>query len=112
MGNIISSGKYHIIDTLKIKVTTIQKILDENNNGIFTDFLTIDTEGLDLAILKTIDYKNNAPKVICVEAADYSQIGAGVCRTELSEFMEDNGYYEYANTNLNAIMVKRDFWFI
>jgi hypothetical protein len=67
---------------------------------------------MDLDILKTIEYTVNAPKVICVEAADYSPIGAGKRRTELIDFLIINGYYEYANTNLNAIMVKKDFWFI
>jgi FkbM family methyltransferase len=108
----ITTGKYFITNTLKIKVTTIQNILCEYNNGVFPDFLTIDAEGLDFEILKTIDYANNAPKVICVESADYSPIGAGKRRTELIDFLIQNGYYEYANTNLNAIMVKRDFWFI
>ena len=108
----IATGKYHHINTLKIKVTTIQKILDEFNNGVFPDFLTLDAEGLDFEILETIDYINSAPKVICVEAADYSPIGAGKRRTELIDFLVSKGYYEYANTNLNAIMVKKDFWFI
>jgi FkbM family methyltransferase len=108
----ISTGKYHITNTLKIKISTIQNILDEFTKGFFPDFLSIDVEGMDLEILKTIDYKTNAPKVICVEAADYSPIGAGERRSELIDFLAQNGYYEYANTNLNAIMVKRDFWFI
>ena len=108
----IATGKYRIRETLKIKVTTIQKILNEFNNGVFPDFLTIDAEGMDFEILRTIDYTNNAPKVICVEAAEYSPIGAGERRTELIDFLVSQGYYEYANTNLNAIMVNRDFWFI
>jgi len=108
----IATGKYHITDTIKVKITTIQKIIDKHNNGVFPDYLTIDTEGMDLEILKTIDYSQNAPKVICVEAADYSPIGAGERRTELIDFLVSKGYYEYASTNLNAIMVMRDFWFI
>jgi FkbM family methyltransferase len=108
----IQNGKYQLIKTIKVKVTTIQKILDKYNNGIFPDFLTIDVEGMDYEILQTIDYLKNAPKVICVEAADYSSIGAGKRRTELIDFLVSKGYYDYANTNLNAIMVKCDFWFI
>lgn len=108
----IATGKYHITKTLQIEVTTIQKILDKFSNGVFPDYLTIDAEGMDLDILKTINYTVNAPKVICVEAADYSPVGAGERRTELIDFLVQKGYYEYANTNLNAIMVKKDFWFI
>lgn len=108
----INTGKYFITERRKIKTTTINKILESYRNGIFPDLLSIDVEGMDFDILKTIDYSNNSPKVICVEAADYSPIGAGERRAELIEFLIQNGYYEYANTNLNSIMVKRDFWFI
>jgi len=110
--NILATGKYHITETKKIKVTTIQNILNEYNITEFPDFLTLDTEGMDLEILKTIDYKSNGPKVICVEIAHYSPKGTGARKTELVDFLSSNGYYEYANTNLNAIMVKRDFWFV
>lgn len=108
----ISTGIYHITNVLKINVTTIQKILDEFSNGVFPDFLTIDAEGMDFEILRTIDYTRSPPKVICVEAAEYSPVGSGERRIELIDFLVQKGYYEYANTNLNAIMVKRDFWFI
>lgn len=94
----------------KIKLTTVEKILDEYCDGVFPDILSIDVEGLDFQILKTIDFANNSPKIICVEAAEYSPIGAGARRTEMIDFLVENGYYEYANTNLNAIMVKDSFW--
>jgi len=94
----------------KVKLTTVKKILDEYCDGVFPDILSIDVEGLDFQILKTIDFENNSPKIICVEAAEYSPIGAGARRTELIDFLVAQGYYEYANTNLNAIMVKESFW--
>jgi FkbM family methyltransferase len=109
--NLISNG-HEIEEITKVKVSTLSKILEEYCGNKFPDFLSIDVEGLDLDILKSIDFEITAPKVICVEAADYSPIGAGERRVELLDFLVSKGYYEYANTNLNAIMVKRDFWFI
>lgn len=94
-----------------IKLTTVSHVLDTYCNGIFPDFLSLDVEGMDFEILKSIDYKKSSPKVICVEAAEYSPNGAGKRRDELIDFLASKGYYEYANTNLNAIMVRRDFWF-
>jgi FkbM family methyltransferase len=110
--NMEKTGKYWIAETKKIRVTTISEILQEYRNGIFPDFLSLDVEGMDLEILKSIDYLKSSPKVICVEAAEYSPIGAGNRRTELIDFLSQQGYLEYANTNLNAIMVKKDFWLI
>jgi hypothetical protein len=37
-------------------------------------------------------------------------MGAGARRIDLIEFLVSKYYIEYANTNLNAIMVKREFW--
>ncbi len=107
----VSVGKKYA-SSAKIQLTTVEKILNDHFEGCFPDFLSIDVEGLDFEILKSINYTNNSPKVICVEAAEYSVHGSGARRSELIDFLIMKGYYEYANTNLNAIMVRRDFWFI
>ena len=96
----------------KIKLTTIDEILKKYFNNQFPDFMSIDVEGMDFQILKSINFEISYPKIICVEAAEYSPIGAGARRNELIDFLVTKGYYEYANTNLNAIMVKKEFWFI
>lgn len=93
-----------------IQVLSIQFIVDKYNKGVFPDFLSIDVEGLDFEIIKTIDFKRSYPKVICVEAAEYSPVGAGKRKEELIHFLSEQGYLEYANTNLNAIMVRHEFW--
>ena len=98
-------------DVQKVKLTTVASVIDNHCGGVFPDFLTIDVEGMDFQILKSINFESSKPKVICVEAAEYSPIGAGERRTELIQFLVSKGYYEYANTNLNAIMVDREFWF-
>jgi FkbM family methyltransferase len=95
-----------------IKVVTIKTILEAHFSNSPPDLLSIDVEGLDFQILASIDYNRYAPKIICVEAAEYSPIGSGVRRNELIDFLKEQGYYEYANTNLNAIMVLKHFWFI
>ncbi len=96
----------------KIKVIELQKIINNYSKGIFPDIMTIDVEGMDFSILELINYEISSPKVVCVEAAEYSPIEAGKRRSELIDFLVSKGYYEYANTNLNAIMVRKDFWFI
>ena len=96
----------------KIQVKTIHNILLNHCNEKFPDFLSIDIEGKDLEVLSSINFEISSPKVICVEAAEYSPIGAGRRRSELVDFLISKGYYEYANTNLNSIMVEKNFWFI
>lgn len=107
----IENGK-RLQEIKKIKLTTIDKLIDKYCGGIFPDFLTIDVEGLDLDIIKSINFEKGFPKIICVEAAEYSPTGSGARRNELIDHLVGQGYYEYANTNLNAIMVKKEFWFV
>ena len=95
-----------------VRLTTLDKILAIHRQGIFPDFLSLDVEGLDLAILATIDFERSWPKIICVEAAEYSPKGTGKRRSALIDFLVARGYHEYANTNLNAIMVRNQFWFV
>lgn len=106
------SGGQALKEIKKIKLTTVASVLEKYCNNHFPDFLSIDVEGMDFQILKSIDFEKSKPKVICVEAAEYSPVGAGARRNELIDFLVAKGYYEYANTNLNAIMVERKFWFI
>ncbi|MDU8885472.1 FkbM family methyltransferase [Yeosuana sp. MJ-SS3] len=108
----LKTGKYKLVEKKLIKITTLQEVLSIYNKGLFPDFLSIDVEGLDFEIIKSINFAESSPKIICIEAAEYSPIGSGERRNEIINFLEQNDYYEYANTNLNAIMVKRDFWFI
>jgi FkbM family methyltransferase len=110
--NIAATGRYKILSVQKIKLITIEKLIDEYGNGKFPDFLSIDVEGMDFDILRSLPFEKYSPKVICVEAAEYSPIGAGARRDDIIALLVSKGYYEYANTNLNAIMVRKDFWFI
>jgi FkbM family methyltransferase len=107
----ISKGK-PLKEIKKIPLTTISSVLEKYANNTFPDFMSIDVEGMDFQILQSIDFSKSGPKVICVEAAEYSPVGAGTRRSELIDFLVSKGYYEYANTNLNAIMVQNKFWFI
>ena len=64
-------GNYFVKETKKIKVQTIENILAQYSNNKFPNFLTIDAEGVDELILKSIDFKTNFPIVICVETLSF-----------------------------------------
>jgi FkbM family methyltransferase len=95
---------------IPVMIRTVSSVLSESFGGLFPDFLTLDAEGMDLQILRSIDFDKQWPKIICVEAAEYSPVGAGARRADLIDFLQSKNYIEYANTNLNAIMVKKAFW--
>lgn len=109
--DLMGASGVSIKEIKKVKLLTISTILAKYFNGKFPDFLSLDVEGVDLKILQSINYNQSFPKVICVEITDYSPTGIGLRKTDISDFLVSKGYFEYANTNLNAIMVKKEFWF-
>lgn len=106
----VSKHGYSIRSVRKVKVDTLPNIIDRYFDGRFPDFLSLDTEGLDLDILKSIDYERNCPAVICVETLTFSNTGRGVKDLELIEYLQSKGYMVYADTNINTIFVRRDEW--
>ena len=106
---LLQSGKRQVA-VARVSIASISSILDDHFGGRFPDFLSLDAEGMDIDILRSVDFDRHYPKVICVEAAEYSPIGAGARRLDLIEFLSSKGYFEYASTNLNSIMVKKEFW--
>lgn len=95
----------------RVNLIPLNDVVKNHFNGVFPDFISLDVEGFELNVLSSIDYINSFPKVVCVEIAEYSPIGTGRKRLDIFEFLEERGYLEYANTNLNSIFVKREFWF-
>ena len=56
-----------IVGVVKMPLVNINKVIDEHLGGAAPDYLSIDVEGLDFAILKTLDFTRFRPKVICTE---------------------------------------------
>jgi FkbM family methyltransferase len=96
---------YRIKEIKQIKVETLEYVIQRYSNNIFPDFLSVDAEGIDEIILKSIDYSHNYPKVICVETVDFS---TQVHRAEICDFLESKGYVKFADTHINSIMVRKE----
>lgn len=104
-------GDYRITETLKIKIDSLENIVNEYHNGCFPDFLSIDAEGIDEMIIKSINLKNNYPLVICTETISFSTRGRGVKNIALIDYLLTNGYRIYADTFINTIFLKDDAQF-
>lgn len=101
---------YKVVDVKKIKTLSIQQIIERHCNGKFPEFLSLDAEGVDELILKSIDFEMNAPIVICIETISFSNTGHGQKNTEIIHYLESKGYLLYADTNINSIFVLRAQW--
>ena len=100
----------------KIKPEKIIQMRLININTIFRDYcsvipdlLSIDVEGLDFAILKSIDYEKYKPKIICAETLLYDDKQKGYKNQEISQFLQSKNYSIYADTRVNTIFCLNEF---
>jgi len=96
---------------LKIKLLSIDQILKTYFPEKAPDFVSIDTEGLDLDILKGIDFSRYRPKVFCVETLIHNNDNTTSKNSELIKLMQDNGYVAYCDTFINTIFVDQNYTF-
>jgi FkbM family methyltransferase len=96
-----SHGQRTIEKVVKMPLVNINAIID-NHFPKAPDFVSIDTEGLDLDILKSFDFDRYRPAVFCVETL---MIGTMRVKTEILELMKAKGYGIRSGTFVNTIFV-------
>lgn len=95
---------HKLLGEKEIEVFAINEIFEKYGS---VDFLSIDVEGLDFEILKSLNYRKYAPTVICVETQEYGG-GKRDDFEEINQFLFGNGYMIYADTMLNTIYVNSE----
>jgi FkbM family methyltransferase len=61
------SDRHPVEEVVHLPVWTISKIVDEYCGGVYPDLLSLDLEGLDLAVLKSADFSISRPRVVIAE---------------------------------------------
>ena len=99
-----------IADTRRIRVETFAQVVD-THMGRTPDLVSLDVEGLELDILRTIDFSMYRPHVFCIETLSYATgDGSGVKNSEIHALMLENGYLLHADTYINSIYVAVSSW--
>jgi len=104
-----SNGKHRIERILKMPLMTVNRIMEEHFEGV-PNYVSLDVEGMDLAILKSFDFKRFRPLVFCIETLTYVEDKSERKLTEIIEFMQTQGYFVYADTYINSIFVDSNAW--
>lgn len=73
-------------------------------------FISLDVEGLDLEILKSMDFKRFRPDVICVETLSFSITNTGQKLQDIIDFMHAQNYFSYADTHVNTIFCRSELF--
>lgn len=94
---------------ISIPLKTINEIIAEHFDPC-PNFISLDVEGLDLAILQSLDFKRFRPEVICVETITFSITNTEEKLQDTIDFMHVNGYMTYADTHINTIFCRKDLF--
>ena len=97
-----SGGRVKIREVIKVPLLDINRVMEQHFHGGAPTFLSIDTEGLDLAILRSIDFKKFRPPIICAETLVSN---SRKNRPEIPDFMAKQGYVTRGSSFVNTIFV-------
>lgn len=108
----------HVEKTTAIKIAEVKKIPVTNVNDILIKYfsekvptlISLDVEGLDLSILKGIDFNRFRPVAICVETVNFTVHHKKVKNEEIINFMKSQGYFVYADTGINSIFADKSLF--
>ena len=97
---------------VKVKSILLKSVVDKYFDGKFPAYLNLDAEGFELKILKTIDFENNYPKIMCLRVGSYSPVindnFDNMMQSERVKFCREKGYAIYAFTSDKIIFVRKD----
>ncbi|HEX8091760.1 MAG TPA: FkbM family methyltransferase [Blastocatellia bacterium] len=99
---------------IEVPIITMTDVFVNHLKTAAVDFCSVDTEGMDLMILESNDWRRFRPRVMCVEvslAEDQSKSGQGTMSVE--GFLASVGYKKHTETvqfgvPLNQIFVSED----
>ena len=95
-----------ITKKISVESITVSQIADTYFPSQAPEIMSIDIEGNELEILKSIDFENFRPLVIICEMIEYRNgLTVGGKNKETADFMKSAGYEEFAFTGINSIFI-------
>ncbi|MFN8346809.1 MAG: FkbM family methyltransferase [Spirosomataceae bacterium] len=104
------SGHFKVEKTIQIPSRTINHIIAAHFSD-FPDYLSLDIEGMDLEVLKSLDFTRFPIPAICVETVNYAENHRRTKNGAIVQYLEENGYFLYADTFINSILVNKAWYF-
>jgi FkbM family methyltransferase len=99
-----SAGQVKIEKVVPLPLVPINRVIAEHFPGKGPDYLSIDVESLELAILQTLDFARFRPRVICSET-----LVALSLRNDpaVGEFLAGHGYEARGMTYANTVYIDK-----
>jgi len=101
----VQQTPYKIIGEKEIPVRQLKDVLEQHlSSGQAIDFLSIDAEGYDLAVLESNDWEKFRPTLILVEELESLALD-GEKKGKVEQFLSEKGYRFFAKT-LNTLFFR------
>ena len=101
-------GKIAVEKIIKMPLIPLNNILNTYFSTNSPNFISLDVEGLDLEILKSLDFEKHQPEVICVETLGYDEHQQGFKLIDIIDYVLTKNYFVYADTWVNTIFCRKD----
>jgi len=91
---------------VKIRLRDVNDIIQEHfPTG--PNFISLDAEGVDVGILKSLRFDTCRPQVFCVETIAFDTQEK---TNDVSDFLQTQGYMVFGETRINTIYVDQQAW--
>jgi FkbM family methyltransferase len=97
----------NFVKTMKIPLLTIDSVIEKYFDP-HPNFISVDVEGMDLAILRALDFSRFKPEVICAETITFSTRNEEEKLDDIAIFLKDKGYFVFGDTRINTIFCRAD----
>jgi len=102
VSDLIARRKAKLVKKVHLSTFSVSE-LNLSINFDLPSLLSVDCEGLDLEVLKTIDLKTIKFRVICVEDFDFNPVSKS---SVINEYLNENGYEIVDRAGPSSIYVK------
>lgn len=93
----------------KLQLFSFERVMNENFSQT-PEFVSLDIEGGELEVLRSIDFQKHRPLVWCIETLNFASLEHQGKRNDILRFMLQNGYAIYADTWINTLFVDKKNW--
>jgi FkbM family methyltransferase len=102
-------SRYKIKEVINIPLVNINTLIKDNFKQA-PNFISIDVEGVDFDILKTLDFNTYRPDMLCVETVTFSLDNKEEKMEDIIAFMKTKNYIVYADTHINTLFVDKKYF--
>ena len=99
-----------IVERVPIDVLPASEVIAKHLNGRVPEFVSVDVEGLEEEVLRSLDLARNRPLALCVETIRFATSGIAKHRDDLDALLGEAGYFAFADTHINTVYVDEKLW--